>query len=253
MRNNQKGFSPIIIVIIIVVIGALGGVGWYIYKANQTKPETAKTGDITTYAQCTKAEGAKLLLTVPEQCVVNGKKFTNPTQLNTKDTTTPTPTKTDPMASWKTYENKQFLYSFKYPGDVNWESYEQPTTAQGLTTSSVGYKGCGPNCGSAFSVIVEQKGDINGSISHFGENQMDSNSYYSQVSKTNVKVGDTSGTRWEYKPADGKSANTVYYSFLKGKTSYKIVVNGNGAIPIIGEKIDITKYGEDIYSTFKFN
>lgn len=253
MKTKQNGFSPVIIIAIIVVIGILGGVGWYVFKANQTKTETTKNSEIASYEQCTKAEGSKLLLTVPEQCVVNGKKFTNPNQLNAKTTPSPAPTKADPMASWKTYENKQFLYSFKYPNDVNWEAQETATTEQGLASTNVIYKGCGVNCGSALSVIVDQKGDINGSVSHFGENQMDSNTYYSQVSKTNVKIGDVSGTRWEYKPADSKSASIVYYSFLRGKTSYKIIVNGNGVIPIVGEKIDITKYGEDIYSTLKFN
>lgn len=46
MNKNQKGFSPTLAVLIIVVMGLIGGLGYYVYQAqqnNQTKSNVSNT------------------------------------------------------------------------------------------------------------------------------------------------------------------------------------------------------------------
>jgi type II secretory pathway pseudopilin PulG len=86
-KLNKKGFSVVEIILIIVIVGIIGGVGWYVWQSRAKNDSTAAAD----YAECVKTKGAKLLLTVPEKCVVNGQSFTKPTQGTAK--TTPTPTK----------------------------------------------------------------------------------------------------------------------------------------------------------------
>lgn len=83
MKNNQKGFSVVEILIVIVVVGLLGGAGWYVWKSkdkNQTPITTNNT------VQKTEPEIYKRSTTVP--------------------------------SDWKTYSNQQYKISMSYP--QNW-------------------------------------------------------------------------------------------------------------------------------------
>jgi hypothetical protein len=74
MNNTRPGFGIIEIVIGLVIIGLIVTVAIFLghtwQKANP---------DIDSYAACA-AAGNPVLQTYPEQCVANGKTFTNPNQ-----------------------------------------------------------------------------------------------------------------------------------------------------------------------------
>lgn len=69
--RSQDGFGIIIFVILVAAIGVAFFVGQHIYSARKAAES------VVDYAQCIKQRGAKLLETYPEQCVLDGKTFTN--------------------------------------------------------------------------------------------------------------------------------------------------------------------------------
>ncbi|GEM_PF-1447726 len=80
---NKKGFSAIYVVLIIAIVGIIGFTGWYVWSKNQTPK-------VSSYQECVKAKGAKILETYPEQCVINGQTFVNPSQKAAASMTTQT-------------------------------------------------------------------------------------------------------------------------------------------------------------------
>lgn len=70
-KSNQSGFGVLVFIILLAAIGIAFFVGQHIYSARKA----AKA--VTDYAACIKQRGAKLLETHPEQCVFDGKTFTN--------------------------------------------------------------------------------------------------------------------------------------------------------------------------------
>jgi hypothetical protein len=77
--NGQKGFTPLVIVLIVVVVGIACGAGYYVWQKNNNIKETESRPGLVASA-------------------------------------TPTPTKVDETASWKTYTADKYNMSFKYPG-----------------------------------------------------------------------------------------------------------------------------------------
>ncbi len=77
MSSNigQRGASIIAILLVTVAVCAGFLIGQHIMLVRKSAQ------DIVDYAQCIKARGAKLLQTYPEQCVADGKVFTNPAQV----------------------------------------------------------------------------------------------------------------------------------------------------------------------------
>jgi len=69
--NNQAGFGIILLVVLLAAIVIAFFVGQHIYSARKA------VKSVTDYADCIKQRGAKLLQTYPEQCVFDGKTFTN--------------------------------------------------------------------------------------------------------------------------------------------------------------------------------
>lgn len=72
VNKNQNGYGPVLIVAAIALVAVVIA-GWAIYSKNK---HTA----ITNYQECIAAKDALILETYPEQCVVNGQKFTNTSQ-----------------------------------------------------------------------------------------------------------------------------------------------------------------------------
>lgn len=87
-KTNQNGFSPVMIILLVVLIGVIGATGYYVYQTNnKTSNELSNSVDTS-----------------------SGKKDTKPSV-----TATPIASAT---ASWQTYSNKDFNFSFKYPSNV---------------------------------------------------------------------------------------------------------------------------------------
>ena len=60
MKNNQKGFSVVEILIVIVVVGLLGAVGWLVYDRQKSKtPDTSNTQTSTPQKEETPKQEAK--------------------------------------------------------------------------------------------------------------------------------------------------------------------------------------------------
>ncbi|HVW23379.1 MAG TPA: hypothetical protein VHB51_02775 [Candidatus Saccharimonadales bacterium] len=112
-KLNDRGVSLVEGLLIAVIVLLIGLIGYYVWHANQTASETLTDSSksttpkfglssIKSFEDCKKAAGSKLLETFPEQCVTkSGKKFVD--------------TQTSSTASQKTYTNKEYGFSFKYP------------------------------------------------------------------------------------------------------------------------------------------
>ena len=102
--SNQKGFTPLVIVLIVVVVGLACGAGYYVWQKNHDIKEVDSAVGVT--ASATPAP-----------------------------TASPTPTKADETVGWKTYTNSRVGYSFKYPAsDLTFgidETIKYPSTRAG--------------------------------------------------------------------------------------------------------------------------
>lgn len=86
---SQNGFAHMgLVLLIVVVLGTVGGGGYYIWHKNQDKKKSSntsqsqnKTAKITTYEECTKAEGSKIQESYPATCVTkDNQRFTQPVE-----------------------------------------------------------------------------------------------------------------------------------------------------------------------------
>lgn len=85
---NQKGFSPIAVILLVVLVGLVGATGWYVYKNNKsTVSDTA--------AQTTTSNNAKPIKTTEKP----------------KENTITNSTK----AGWKTFRNYSVGYKVEFP------------------------------------------------------------------------------------------------------------------------------------------
>ncbi|MCA9325028.1 hypothetical protein KDA23_03110 [Candidatus Saccharibacteria bacterium] len=87
--KKQQGFAVLETVLLLVIVAIIGLTGWYVWhskqiaddsqnKALQASSGTIPATKVTSYEECIKLQGSKLLETYPEQCVTaSGKKFTN--------------------------------------------------------------------------------------------------------------------------------------------------------------------------------
>ena len=75
--QSHKGNTLLIVIIIVVVVAVIGGLGFVFWK--QLTGGSSTTASASTYDECKKQTGSKLLETSPEQCVTtDGKTFTAP-------------------------------------------------------------------------------------------------------------------------------------------------------------------------------
>jgi hypothetical protein len=74
MGKARAGFGIIEIIIGLALLGMIGAGGWFIWNKYQSTNVT-----VDSYETCA-AAGNPILETYPEQCVANGKTYTNPTQ-----------------------------------------------------------------------------------------------------------------------------------------------------------------------------
>jgi hypothetical protein len=93
VRNNSKGFAPILIILVIVAVVI---VGYFVYRnyRSTTQPIIQPTASVVTLA----------------------------TPVQVTQSTSPTPSDaTNSTANWKTYINSQYKFSFKYPNTYTTE------------------------------------------------------------------------------------------------------------------------------------
>lgn len=223
-KLNQKGFTGFEITLLVLVVALIGFAGYTVYEKN--KPEITSSS------------------TAPTK------------KTNQEDTSLQQPV--DLYASWKEFKNSEYRISFKYPNESGWESFEIKATADGplaedykngqrINNAGVDYRLCGKNCGLAFSYMVNLVGSSADPGSSMGEKRMADNVAYKLSSKTSVEQGGLKGTRWLYK-ADG-AGDIIYYYFSNTKYAYSFDLNSNGSIT---SAINITDYGQKIFSTVKF-
>jgi Tfp pilus assembly protein PilE len=230
MSKNQNGFGVVEGLLILVIVGILGGTGWYVWNSNN------KTNDLLNSAEKSSSIGAKA----------------------TKKNTVTKNEAVDKYPSWKEEKNQEYKYSFKFPNENGWKSFINMTEANSqpysigerINNTGVDYTLCGSNCGLVFGLRVFAKGTKADVGPHYAEDtEMKGNQYYKLTSKSAVSINGTKGTRWEYAPGDESASNIIYYYFTNDKYAYYITVNLNGAKT---DKVDLTKSGEEIFSTLKF-
>ncbi len=210
MKQNQKGFSVVEILIVIVVVGLLGTVGWLVYD-RQSSHKQALTDKTTPSSNDTK----------------------KPT---TPATTTETP-KTDPYADWQSYSGRGFVV--KYP--AKWTNIDLLGDRQDLSsvvfgTHTVAAQGGEVPGTSAFNVSVFHKGydicdcnptqyvDENTDLTHFirSMNGLLPNDSFSQVQKQTKTIdgvealkfkGGNFDTPWTIKVG----SNIYQFGYIQGK------------------------------------
>lgn len=223
MKNNQKGFSVLEILVVVLIVGLIGTIGWLIYDRQNAK----------THEDQPKNSSAQ--------------KEETPKQEE--------PKATDETANWKEEKNTEFGFSYKYPSDNGWKTFllkadsQRYQAGERINNAGVDYTLCGKNCGLVFSFGVYIKGSAEDRGPNWAEKQMENNGLYKLSSKQSVNKNGVTGTRWEYSVGDNSAAKIVYYYFSKGNLSYAFVINLNGAI---ADNIDLTERGEKIMSTFQF-
>ena len=77
-KQNQKGFGAVEAILIFVIIGALVGVGWWVYSRNNKENSNTQStnNSITNFDECV-ASGNPVAESYPEQCSANGQTFVN--------------------------------------------------------------------------------------------------------------------------------------------------------------------------------
>ncbi len=77
MKLNQKGFSPVIILVTVVVVGLVGGAGWYVYKNQTPKQQKTNSTGKTDSNQQTVQQTSGNIVKIPEM----GIQFTVPDEI----------------------------------------------------------------------------------------------------------------------------------------------------------------------------
>lgn len=95
MKKNQRGFTPLLIIIAILIIGVAAG-GIYIAKHRSDTKSSSKA--VNSYKECADA-GNPVMTSYPSQCAANGKTFTNPQEKAPAAPEAATPAQTDDEAT----------------------------------------------------------------------------------------------------------------------------------------------------------
>lgn len=227
MRKNEKGFSPVVVLLLLVILGLIVGAGWYVWRSKNKSNipvATAPQADNSTS---------------------NGVSQQGDTPV-------------DETAGWKEEKNTEFGYSYRFPNEDGWKTFyikaepgtQAYTLGERVNNTGVNYTLCGSNCGLVFSFRIFAKGASADPGNSWGEKLMEGNNYYKLASKQDVIRDGVAGIRWEYQPGDGNAAKIIYYYFAKDNLSYALIVNSNGALT---DKVNLTEFGEKIMQTFKFS
>ncbi len=109
LRQNQAGFSPLVIGTVVAVLGLTGLSGWFIYNRQHkadNKPSSDTHKAITNFDECV-AAGNAVMESYPEQCAADGKTFTNDKQK------APAAPVTDETANWLLYTAKDKSFTIR--------------------------------------------------------------------------------------------------------------------------------------------
>lgn len=113
LRNNQKGFTAVEVLLVILILVVVGAVGYMVYH-NDHKTKTVSTTNTSS----------------------------NKPTTSTKSSTSTTTATTDPTANWTPYTNSSGGYSLKYPTTwstaANASSCSSSLLLLGANSSSVG-------------------------------------------------------------------------------------------------------------------
>lgn len=80
-KLNQKGFSPLVVVVVLVVLLALGGVGYYVWQKDGSRKNVDRAADVAKTEEKTEpkveeltyvSEGLNIRLKIPKDWKVNG-------------------------------------------------------------------------------------------------------------------------------------------------------------------------------------
>lgn len=111
----QKPKPNFVIWIAAGVITLATGIGIGLTVGKYSSPILPTSSQISSYDDCVNAKGSIVQYSYPATCVTaSGQRFTQPVS---SPTTTPTET-ADPTASWKTYTNDTYGFSFQYPPEL---------------------------------------------------------------------------------------------------------------------------------------
>lgn len=116
LRNNQKGFSAVEVVLVLVIVALMGAVGFLVYK-NHNKTTTASGATSTTKPAAT------------------------------------TPAPTDPTSGWKSYANTYGHFTIKYPS--TWVSSVCADNIFLLAQSSDALRNCNTQADSQSQMSVQ--------------------------------------------------------------------------------------------------
>lgn len=98
-KDDQNGFSYLVVMLIAIIIGLVGFTGWYVWSAKntinktytnlaQTTSSTPKALSIKTFDECQSAAGSVIQQTAPQVCItLNNQKFTQSTTTTTNKVT----------------------------------------------------------------------------------------------------------------------------------------------------------------------
>jgi len=170
MRNNQKGFSEIILILVIVVL--VGVVGFFIYQNNQLKQESDKP----------------IISDVSESA----------TETTTSPNATASPTKTStPAADWKTYSVNEIGLTFKLPKSIDDSKVFEEAVRQGDTGSilcaTFGASEIHVACGHELFALGTTSQDFSAArggsyLDHRGFSSVNGNYYAKSLGTNNSKI-----------------------------------------------------------------
>ncbi len=160
--SNQKGFSPVQILLIVVVVSLIGGTGWYVWQSTNKTNDTLETTS-KALGEAQKAE---------------------------KKTEAAKPA-ADPIADWVEYKNTKGVFTLKHP--KTWAPASRPELC------SDGLALFGANAASVGTCASENGGQINVSSqegTHDDEFALNPNQY-SGITSTILAVDGIQGSRSE--------------------------------------------------------
>ena len=220
MKNNQKGFSAIELLIVIVIVGLIGAVGWLVYDRQKTAIESdSKSNKVTSTVE----------------------------------------TKADPINSWLSYTSENQRYSMSIPdgwdltgfkGEDYLEAWEMKSvTYRKGDTAKVTILDSGGRDGSSIAVRLSYNTDTH--------SDKCTDSKVSCVSKVKDYTTPNQVSVAKYSRIQTTGSGENFTDIPKGTTEYVYVLTANDKkITIVHDvrsgETDQTQYIEDAIATLKF-
>lgn len=241
------------IVLLLILVVAAGG--WYCWNNLNHKP------DVVDFASCTQASGV-MLETYPEQCVANGKSYTNPNQQAPEPPVAETPQAEPEEPKLASYTDTANAFTVQYPADFVQSTIEVPppytNSSITITSQSFSHTAAVQHC--------NMKGDCTPTTMDISMSFSVVNSSVNTISKS-PKVGTltdvTFGTNAFKTFNQGIEGEGIYYYFIslpnkktlmvsRTYVSEAIIPNYQTAKDFI-KTADQDKLAEQILTSLTFN